>query len=47
VQVGLPGGWRLGDEVNLLEETVGAADLGFLPFKVHSWRVERMEVVGE
>jgi alpha-mannosidase len=47
VQVGLPEGWRLGDEVGLLEETVGAADLGFLPFKVHSWKIERMGGVGE
>jgi alpha-mannosidase len=41
VQVSLPEGWRLGDEVNLLEEPTGAADLSFAPFKLHSWRIER------
>jgi alpha-mannosidase len=39
--VTLPDGWRLGDELDLLEEATGPADLGFLPFKVHSWKVER------
>jgi alpha-mannosidase len=40
-QVSLPAGWRLGGELNLLEESVGAADLCFSPFKLHSWRIER------
>ena len=47
VQVSLPDAWRLGDEVNLLEESVGPADLDFSPFKLHSWRIERMEPPGE
>ncbi len=41
VGVSLPEGWRLGDEVDLLEDRTGRADLAFLPFKMHSWRIER------
>ena len=37
----LPDGWRLGDELDLLEEPTGPAALDFLPFKVRSWRVEK------
>ena len=37
----LPDGWRLGDELDLLEEATGPASLDFLPFKVRSWRVEK------
>ncbi len=39
--VGLPDGWRLGDEVNLLEDRGGAAELTFLPFQLHSWTIEK------
>jgi alpha-mannosidase len=41
VEVRLSEGWRMGAEVNLLEEPTGAADLNFAPFKLHSWRIER------
>jgi alpha-mannosidase len=41
VQVALPEGWSLGDELNLLEERIGGADLHFTPFELHSWRIER------
>jgi alpha-mannosidase len=34
-------GWKLGDEVNLLEDRTGRADLSFLPFQIHSWRIEK------
>ncbi|MFO1143553.1 MAG: alpha-mannosidase [Amaricoccus sp.] len=40
VQVTLPDGWRLGREVDLLEEDAGEPERWFLPFKVHSWTVE-------
>ncbi len=40
VAVALPEGWRLGSEVDLLEDAKGPADRAFLPFKVHSWTVE-------
>jgi alpha-mannosidase len=40
VRITLPEGWSLGEEVNLLEETLGPAELGFLPFKLRSWRIE-------
>jgi alpha-mannosidase len=41
VEVALPDGWRLGDEVSVLEDRLGPAERGFLPFQVHSWRIER------
>jgi alpha-mannosidase len=41
VAVTLPDGWRLGDEVDLLERSAGPADRSFLPFKLHGWRIER------
>ena len=41
VEVALPDGWRLGDEVDLLEQSTGPADRRFLPFKLRSWRIER------
>jgi alpha-mannosidase len=41
VDVALPDGWRLGDELDLLEQSTGQADRGFLPFKLRSWRIER------
>ena len=41
VEVALPDGWRLADEVDLLEQSAGSANRGFLPFKLRSWRVER------
>ena len=37
----LPDGWRLGDEVDLLEDRGGPAELGFLPFQVRSWTIEK------
>jgi alpha-mannosidase len=40
VSVDLADGWRLGDEVNLLEDSAGKADRTFLPFQVHSWTIE-------
>ncbi|MBV9634567.1 MAG: alpha-mannosidase, partial [Methylobacteriaceae bacterium] len=41
VALSLPRGWRLGDEVNLLEDRIGPADLCFSPFQIRSWRIER------
>jgi alpha-mannosidase len=41
VKVGLAKGWKLGGEVNLLEDRSGRAKLAFSPFQVHSWRVEK------
>jgi alpha-mannosidase len=41
VRLSLPEGWKLGDEVDLLEDRAGRADLTFLPFQIHSWRIER------
>ena len=40
-RVALPRGWRIAEEVNLLEDTLGPADLAFTPFKLHSWRIVR------
>jgi alpha-mannosidase len=40
VEVRLPDGWRLGNEVTVLEDGKGAADRRFLPFKLHSWKIE-------
>jgi alpha-mannosidase len=40
--VALPGGWRLGEAVDLLEEPqADASDTRFLPFQARSWRIER------
>ena len=41
IGLSLAEGWKLGDEVNLLEDRSGRANLAFLPFQVHSWRIER------
>jgi alpha-mannosidase len=41
VALSLPDGWKLGDEVNLLEDPIGQAKLAFTPFQIHSWRVEK------
>jgi alpha-mannosidase len=40
-RITLPEGWNVDDELNLLEERIGAADLRFTPFKLHSWRIRR------
>jgi alpha-mannosidase len=40
-KVTLPAGWELADEVDLLEETTGPANLSFTPFQVHSWLIRR------
>ena len=37
----LPQGWRIAEEVNLIEDAAGPADLAFTPFKLHSWRLVR------
>lgn len=37
----LPDGWRLGAEVDVLEDRTGDADLGFLPFQLHGWTIEK------
>jgi hypothetical protein len=29
----------MGEELNLLEESGGPADLAFTPFRLHSWRL--------
>jgi alpha-mannosidase len=39
IGLSLATGWRAGDEVNLLEERLGPADLSFSPFQIHSWRI--------
>jgi alpha-mannosidase len=39
--VALADGWKIVGEVDLLEDAAGAADLAFLPFKLHSWRIEK------
>jgi alpha-mannosidase len=41
VELALPPGWRLGQEVDLLEQPTGPAEQHFLPFKLHSWKIER------
>ncbi|MCP4384813.1 MAG: alpha-mannosidase, partial [Hyphomicrobiales bacterium] len=41
VEVTLPAGWVLGDETDLLEQSIGAPDLHFMPFKVRTWTIER------
>jgi alpha-mannosidase len=40
-RVVLPPGWRIAEEVNLLEDSLGPADLAFTPFRLHSWKVVR------
>jgi alpha-mannosidase len=40
-KVALPQGWAITEEVNLLEEPAGAANLNFTPFQLHSWRITR------
>jgi alpha-mannosidase len=39
--VTLPSAWEVAEEVNLLEESTGPAELAFTPFQVHSWRIRR------
>ncbi|MCT7378055.1 alpha-mannosidase [Chelativorans salis] len=41
VEIALPQGWRLGSEVNLLEDGAEPADRCFLPFQLHSWTFEK------
>jgi len=41
VDVALAEGWRLGSEVDLLEDPVGEADRRFLPFRLRTWRIEK------
>ena len=41
VETRLASGWRVAEELNLLEDKLGPADQAFSPFQVHSWRVER------
>ncbi len=35
-------GWTLSDEVNILEDRLGAANPRFSPFKLRNWRIERV-----
>jgi alpha-mannosidase len=37
VEVALPQGWRLGDDLDLLEQPAGPAEPSFLPFQLRSW----------
>jgi alpha-mannosidase len=39
--VALAEGWSLCDEVDLLEDRQGPANLRFSPFKLRSWRIKR------
>jgi alpha-mannosidase len=41
VRLTLPPGWTLGEEVDLLENSLGPSETTVLPHKVHSWRIER------
>lgn len=41
VTVGLPEGWRLASELNLLEDEIGEPELSISPFQVRSWKVSR------
>jgi alpha-mannosidase len=41
VEVTRPEGWQLGRELNVLEDPLGPADRHFLPFKLHTWTIER------
>ena len=38
-KVSLPAGWTIAEEVDLLEEAAGPANLAFTPFQLHSWRI--------
>ena len=40
VELTLADGWRLGQELDLLENTIGPAELAILPFRLHSWSIE-------
>jgi alpha-mannosidase len=40
-RLALPDGWRAASELNLLEDRVGEPDLGFRPFQVRTYRLER------
>jgi alpha-mannosidase len=40
-EVAVPEGWSLCDEVDLLEDRQGPANLGFSPFKLRGWRIRR------
>ena len=35
-------GWTLCDEVNILEDRLGAASLRISPFMLRDWRIERV-----
>ena len=41
VSVSLAKGWRLAEEVNVLEDRTGRASLAFSPFQIHGWRLVR------
>ena len=41
VDVALPDGWRLGDDLDLLEQAAGPAERSFLPFQLRSWSLVR------
>jgi len=47
IGLSLADGWKLGDEVNLLEDRSAHANLAFLPFQIHSWRIERKKYQAE
>ena len=40
-KVSLPSGWSIKEEIDLIEEPAGAANLSFTPFQLHSWRIEK------
>jgi alpha-mannosidase len=40
-EVALAQGWGICDEVDLLEDRRGSANLWFSPFKLRGWRIER------
>ncbi len=40
-KVALADGWSIVEEVNLLEEAAGPANLAFSPFQLHSWRIRK------
>jgi alpha-mannosidase len=40
-RVSLSNRWRIAGEVDILEETVGAASTSFAPFQVRSWRLQK------
>jgi alpha-mannosidase len=43
VQIELPPGWTLESELDVLEREIGAPDMTFGPFQVHSWLLRRTE----